>query len=102
MVVIISKAFHFTPADADAPLSREAAAALQHPAYHALRGALGWHEGTFDPKVFAALLAEEGARIPAGGTWADYRHVNRAGSRFRLDRRTRGAIFVAVKANRAL
>ena len=83
-------------------LSLQAAAELQHPAYHALRAALGWHAGTFNPVTFAALLREEGARIADGDTWREYMRANRSGSSFRLDRRTRAAIFVAVKANRTI
>ena len=102
MNVFISAAFSFVPAAADVTLTRENAAALQHPAIVALRGAFGWHDGTYNANDLIELLAEEGARIPAAGKWADYRRVSRAGSRFRLDRRTRGAVFVAVKTTRRL
>lgn len=102
MRVSIPQSYRFTPAQADGALSTQAAAELQHVAFHALRAALGWHEGTFNAVTFNTLLREEGARIPQEGTWAEYRHVNRAGSRFCLDRRTRAAIFVAVKTTRLL
>ena len=100
--VFISPAFAFKPASVEGELTLQQAAAHQHPAIQALRGAMGWHEGAFSVEDFNALWAEESARIPEGGTWADYRRVNRAGSSFRLNRRTRAALFVAITTTRVI
>lgn len=49
----------------------------------------------------ACLLAEESARIPFGSDLVTYLRCVRAGSRFRLDRGARCAVFAVIATRRA-
>ena len=102
MLVSIPASYRFKPAVAEGDLELMAAAELQHVGIHALRAAMGWHDGTFSVDKYNQLLGEESARIDETTTWREYMRTSRAGSRFRLDRRTRGAIFVVIKTTRVL